>query len=50
MSEEKRKYYRDYYERTKEHRKAYMKKWRAENPEKVREYNCRYWEKVNKSV
>lgn len=26
-------------------RDAYRKKWRAEHPEKVKEYNRRYWER-----
>lgn len=29
----------------KEAQKAYRKKWREEHPEKVREYEARYWEK-----
>lgn len=24
-------------------RRAYLKKWRAEHPEKVKEYNISYW-------
>lgn len=26
-------------------RKAYKKKWQQDNPEKVKQYQCRYWEK-----
>ena len=28
-----------------EARRAYQRKWRAANKEKVREYNLRFWEK-----
>lgn len=34
----------------KEARKAYRKKWREEHPEKVREYEARYWEKRAKQA
>lgn len=26
-------------------RQAYLKKWRKDHPEKIREYNRRYWQK-----
>lgn len=28
-----------------EARRAYFKKWRANNRDKIKEYNARYWEK-----
>lgn len=34
----------------KEAQKAYRKKWREEHPEKVREYEARYWEKRAKQA
>lgn len=32
-------------ERAREERREYYRKWRAKNPDKVREHNRRYWEK-----
>lgn len=32
-------------ERAKEERREYFRQWRANNPEKVRESNRRYWER-----
>lgn len=34
-----------YQKDTKEARNAYLRKWRAEHPDKVKEYDNRYWEK-----
>lgn len=32
-------------ERAREERREYFRRWRAKNPEKVRENNRRYWER-----
>ena len=32
-------------ERAREERREYFRQWRANNPDKVRESNRRYWEK-----
>lgn len=32
-------------EKANEARRAYQKKWRAKNKDRVREYNRRFWEK-----
>lgn len=32
-------------DKAKEARKKYQKKWRAQNKDKVRQYNERYWQK-----
>ncbi len=32
-------------ELAREERKAYFKKWRADNKEKVKEHNANYWKK-----
>lgn len=37
-----KQYHKDYYERNKAKRKAAVKKWREENPEKYKEYNKEY--------
>ena len=34
-----------YDEAAKAERRAYFKAWRAENPDKVRQYNANYWQK-----
>lgn len=36
---------REYYRRNRESVAASNRKWRQEHPEKVKEYNNRYWEK-----
>lgn len=36
---------REYYRRNREAAAAANRKWRQAHPEKVREYNNRYWEK-----
>ena len=40
-------YQRDYYRRNRETLLANQREWRKNNPDKVQEYNKRYWE--NKS-
>lgn len=42
-AEEKRKYYREWYERHKEARREYQREWRKKNPEKVQSAQERYW-------
>lgn len=37
-------------EEAKEARRAYLRKWRRENPEKVREQRRRYWERKAKEM
>ena len=37
-------------EKAKEARRAYKRKWARENPEKVKEYQARYWEKKAKAA
>lgn len=32
-------------EQAKEARRAYLRKWKQANPDKVKEQNARYWEK-----
>jgi len=32
-------------EKAKQMRNAYARQWKSKNPEKIREYNRRYWEK-----
>lgn len=34
----------------KEARNAYLRKWRSANPDKVKRYNDRYWEKKAKEM
>jgi hypothetical protein len=41
----KRKYYQKYQQENRERLNKYQREWRAKNPDKVREYNQRYWEK-----
>ena len=36
--------------RVKEAQRAYQRAWRKKNPEKVREYNRRYWERKIKGL
>lgn len=37
-------------EEAKEARRAYLRKWRKENPEKVKEQRRRYWERKAKEM
>lgn len=41
----KREYQRQYRAANRAKMAAYQRKWSRENPEKVREYTARYWEK-----
>ena len=41
----KREYNRKYRAANREKLAAYQKKWSRENPEKVKEYSRRYWER-----
>jgi hypothetical protein len=41
----KREYYQKYQQENRERLNKYQREWRAKNPDKVREYNQRYWEK-----
>ncbi|MGN4294286.1 hypothetical protein [Bacillus cereus group sp. MYBK87-2] len=34
----------------KEAKNAYLRRWRAANPDKVKQYNDRYWEKKAKEM
>lgn len=43
--EANRRYQATYREKHREELKARQKKWREENPDKIREYINRYWEK-----
>jgi hypothetical protein len=41
----KREYYQKYQQENRERLNKYQREWRAKNPDKVRKYNQRYWEK-----
>ncbi len=41
----KREYHRQYQKKNKEKLNDYVRKWRSENPDKVRQYNQSYWER-----
>lgn len=41
----KRQYYQKYQKENRERLNKYQREWRAKNPDKVRKYNQRYWEK-----
>lgn len=43
IREAKREYHRGYYARNKERIQEKNRKWRAENPDKVRKSNQEYW-------
>ncbi len=43
--EERRRYQREYRHRNRDRINSQRKKWRAENRDKVREYNREYWER-----
>lgn len=40
-------YQRDYYQNNKDKLLKMQREWRKNNPEKVKEYNKRYWENKN---
>ena len=48
--EARRKYYREYRAKNRRRYNAYSKTWRENNPEKIRMYKKRYWEKKAASV
>ena len=39
-------YQRQYRKKCREKERIYLKAWRQAHPEKIREYNARYWERV----
>ena len=41
----RRQYMKDYRERKQHKLNEYLRVWRKKNPEKVQQYNIRYWEK-----
>ena len=44
--EARRQYMREYRQKQdQEHVRAYQRRWRAENPEKTKQYNANFWEK-----
>lgn len=43
--EARREYQRNYYGKNKKKILDYQKRWRAENPDKVKQYLDNYWEK-----
>lgn len=45
VKEAQRKYYRDYYKKNKERIRERQNQWRAENSDKVAEYNRNYWKR-----
>ena len=45
--ENRRAYQREYYKQNRETLLANQREWRKNNPEKVKEYNKRYWENKN---
>jgi hypothetical protein len=48
--EARRQYYRDYARKHKESIRASQKKWRDANPDKVKEYTARYWNRRAQEV
>lgn len=40
-----REYNRDYYHKNRKHIRQQQRKWRAENPDRVREYNKKFFAK-----
>jgi hypothetical protein len=52
--EARRAYYREYKNNmspeAREKQKLYLKHWRAQNRERIRIYNCQYWEKKGRKL
>jgi hypothetical protein len=49
-NEVRRQYYRDYANTHRDAIKAAQKRWRKANPDKIREYNTRYWNRRAQEV
>lgn len=49
-NEVRRQYYRDYANTHRDSIKAAQKRWRKANPDKIREYNARYWNRRAQEV
>ena len=49
-NEVRRQYYRDYASTHRDSIKAAQKRWRKANPDKIREYNARYWNRRAQEV
>lgn len=41
----KKIYHQNYQQKNKETLNEYQRQWRAEHPEKIRQYNERYWQR-----